>query len=321
MPGLRFIDIGANLADGMFRGLYHGKQQHPGDMSAVLKRAWDAGVERIIITGISLHDSREALALADTDGRLYCTVGVHPTRCSEWEESGDPQKHYQELLALAKEGAAKGKVVAIGECGLDYDRLIFCPAEVQKRYFEKQFDLAEATGLPMFLHMRAAAEDFKNIVEKNKNRFRAGCVHSFTGTNEDLQKMLSFPNLYIGINGCSLKTSENLEVMKNIPPGRMMIETDAPYCGIKASHASSKHIQTTWPSKKKEKWNEESLVKDRNEPCQLRQVFEVVAAVVGEKDHVSLARNFYENTCKVFFPHDIDTLANTVLANSASNGS
>ncbi|KAM0842037.1 hypothetical protein ACQ4PT_058617 [Festuca glaucescens] len=86
------------------------------------------------VTGGSLKESREALEIAETDGRLFCTVGVHPTRCGEFEESGDPEGHFQSLLVLAKEGIQKGKVVAVGECGLDYDRLHFCPSDIQKKY-------------------------------------------------------------------------------------------------------------------------------------------------------------------------------------------
>ncbi|KAM2104742.1 hypothetical protein ACFX1R_015309 [Malus domestica] len=169
-PLIPNTDIAVNFTDGMFRGIYNGKQCHVSDIATVLSRAWTAGVDRIIVTGGSLEESKEALTIAETDARLFCTVGVHPTRCKEFEESGDPDKHFQALLSLAKEGIEKGKVVAIGECGLDYDRLQFCPAEIQKKYFEKQFELAHTTKLPMFLHMRAAAPDFCEIVERNNGR-------------------------------------------------------------------------------------------------------------------------------------------------------
>ncbi|GFQ04838.1 putative deoxyribonuclease tatdn1 [Phtheirospermum japonicum] len=154
----------------MFRGMYNVKQHHVADIAAVLSRAWSASVDRIIVTGGSLEESKEALAIAETDARLFCTVGVHPTRCKEFDDSGDPEEHIKALLSLAKEGVEKGKVVAIGECGLDYDRLHFCPAETQKKYFEKKLELAYATMLPMFLHMRAAAEDFCKILEQNRHR-------------------------------------------------------------------------------------------------------------------------------------------------------
>ncbi|RVW72654.1 putative deoxyribonuclease TATDN1 [Vitis vinifera] len=168
----------------MFKGIYNGKQCHVSDIAAVLSRAWSAGVDRIIVTGGSLEESKEALAIAETDGVcLYLIVFPIFVLLSEFEDSGDPDNHFLDLMSLAKEGVAKGKVVAIGECGLDYDRLHFCPSEVQKkyvaclhcsfcyiRYFEKQFELAYAMKLPMFLHMRAAAEDFCDILGRNMDR-------------------------------------------------------------------------------------------------------------------------------------------------------
>lgn len=265
------------------------------------------------MTGGSLEESKEALAIAETDGRLFCTVGVHPTRCKEFEESGDPEKHFQALLSLAKEGIEKGKVVAIGECGLDYDRLHFCPSEIQRKYFEKQFELAYATKLPMFLHMREAAADFCAIVERNKDRFTGGVTHSFTGSAEDRDKLLTF-NMYIGINGCSLKTAENLDVVRGIPIERMMIETDSPYCEIKNAHAGISFVKSTWPSKKKEKYDQDSLVKGRNEPCLVRQVLEVVDGCKGINDIDQLSRTLYHNTCRVFFPQDLDSAADALLA-------
>ncbi|KAL2534546.1 TatD related DNase [Abeliophyllum distichum] len=314
MASTRMIDIAVNFTDSMFRGIYNGKQYHVADISAVLSRAWGAGIDRIIVTGGSLEESKEALAIAESDARLFCTVGVHPTRCKEFDDSGDPEKHFQALVSLAKEGVEKGKVVAIGECGLDYDRLHFCPAEIQKKYFEKQFELAWAMKLPMFLHMRAAAEDFCNILEQNNHRFCSGVAHSFTGSAEDRERLLSFSNLFIGVNGCSLKTAENLDVVKGIPVERMMIETDSPYCEIKNTHAGISYVQSLWPSKKKEKYDPDSTVKGRNEPCLARQVLEVVAGCKGIADIDQLSKTIYHNTCRVFFPHDLDSAADALLS-------
>ncbi|GLJ46546.1 hypothetical protein SUGI_0980890 [Cryptomeria japonica] len=314
MSNLKMIDIAANLTDDMFKGIYNGKKYHIGDIAEVLMRAWEAGVDRIIVTGGSLKESKEALAIAETDGRLFCTVGVHPTRCNEFEESGNPEQHFMELASLAKEGVQRGKVVAIGECGLDYDRLQFCPANIQRQYFEKQFELADALRLPMFLHMRAACKDFCEVLQQNRHRFISGVAHSFTGSSEERDQLLKFDNIYIGINGCSLKTSENLHVLSGIPLERMMIETDAPYCEIRSTHAGVHYTKSTWPCKKKEKYDPNCTVKNRNEPCYVRQVLEVVAAQRGIEDVSSLAKILYENTCRVFFPQDLDTMAGAVLA-------
>lgn len=310
---IKMIDIAVNFTDQMFKGIYNGRQCHAADIPVVLSRAWSAGVDRIIVTGGSLQESREALSIAETDGRLFCTVGVHPTRCMEFEESGDPELHFQALVSLTKEGVQKGKVVAVGECGLDYDRLQFCPAEIQKKYFEKQFQLAEALKLPMFLHMRAAADDFCDILTKQKSRFTSGVAHSFTGSSSERDKLLSFDNLYIGINGCSLKTKENLEALRDIPIERMMIETDSPYCDIRNTHAGMQFVKTVWPSKKKEKYDQGSTVKGRNEPCAVRQVLEVVAGCKGIADIEQLSKVLYHNTCRVFFPHDLDAAADSIL--------
>eukprot|EP00897_Mesotaenium_endlicherianum_P010571 jgi/Mesen1/9542/ME000064S08889 len=311
-PGIRLIEIAANLTDGMFQGVYNGKQAHPPDMPAVLGRAWAAGVERIIITGGSLEESRAALALANTDGTAPVLHGGGASNkmlglmalSQEFDASGNSENHLRQLAELVREGVSSGKVVAIGECGLDYDRLHFCPPDVQRKYFERQFDLAEATQLPMFLHLRAATDDFLDIVERNKHRFVAGVVHSFTENAADRDRVLAVDNLYIGVNGCSLKTQENLEVMAGIPAERMMLETDSPYCEIRPSHAGSAHVATAWPSRKKEKHEVDATVKSRNEPCHIRQVLDVVAGHRGVIDRAGFAGTIFENTVRVFFPRD-----------------
>lgn len=185
----------------------------------------------------------------------------------------DPEQYYKELRARIK--ANPEKVIAVGECGLDYDRLHFCGKETQLQYFEKQLSLAEEFRLPLFLHMRNAHEDFIGILERHREELQAcggGVVHSFTGSLEEAKSILAFaPNLYIGINGCSLKTEENVEVVRQLPNERIMLETDCPWCGIRASHASHKHVTTKFPTvKKKEKWTADTLIDGRNEPCQIR---------------------------------------------------
>jgi TatD DNase family protein len=111
--------------------------------------------------------------------------------------------------------------------------------------------------------------------------------------------------MYLGVNGCSLKTAENLEVMKGIPVERMMIETDSPYCDIKNTHAGIKFVKSTWPSKKKEKYDQESLVKGRNEPCLVRQVLEVVAGYKGLGDLNQVSSTLYHNTCRHVFSFSV----------------
>ena len=248
-------------------------------------------------------------------------MGVHPTNTTQLEDvafdgapetSGDEDlgrsrtapkltkaEYVRELEECIRTGMASGTVVAIGECGLDYDRLFFSPKDVQLRHFGFHFDLAEKYKLPMFLHDRNTGGDFAAIVREQRHRIPGGVVHSFTGTLDEMRTYLDL-DLYIGINGCSLKTPENLAVVAEIPLERLLLETDAPWCEIKKSHASYPHVKTHFPTVKKEKFAHGKLVQSRCEPCQMIQVAEVVAAVKGVSV-ADLATIVHDNTRKLFF--------------------
>ena len=290
---MELVDIGVNLTDEMFSGVYRGKRAHDDDRALVLRRAREVGVTDAIVTAGTLEEAREVVEMVrerersgeDATGtpRLRATCGVHPTRCGAFDADVDgADGHLEKLRAVAMDGTTDGTIVAIGELGLDYDRLEFCDAETQKRMFEKQFALSEATGLPLFLHMRAAREDFLEIIARNRHRFTEGVVHSFTGSAEDARAVLAVDGLHIGVNGCSLKTQQNLDVVRDIPLERMCLETDAPWCGIKRTHAGFEHVSSpkSWPAAvKKEKWTPGTFVKDRCEPAHALHVAQIVAAV------------------------------------------
>jgi TatD DNase family protein len=121
----------------------------------------------------------------------------------------------------------------------------------------------------MYLHSRNTDNDFYTITKENRHKFSTGVVHSFTEGEDVLNSYLSL-DLYIGVNGCSIKTNENMEVVKKIPLDRIMLETDAPYCDIRSTHASHQFVKTKFDNRiKKEKMKKGLICKDRNEPCMI----------------------------------------------------
>ncbi|KAL2833384.1 hypothetical protein BDW59DRAFT_78817 [Aspergillus cavernicola] len=283
---LKYVDIGINLSDPVFQGNYHGKQVHDGDLDDIIQRARDVGCQKFMVTGSDLHESKHAIEIAKKyPGFCYATVGIHPCQAKLFDSfPSGPEKMLDELRSLAWEAKEAGLAVAFGEIGLDYDRLFLSPKEPQLKYFEAQLDLAVEIQLPLFLHSRAASEDFEKLLAPRLARLpKRGLVHSFTGTLEEMQRLVAL-GVDIGVNGCSLKTEENLEVVKAMPLDRIQIETDGPWCEIRPSHASSKFLggAPALPKAfKKEKWQKGYMVKGRNEPVAIAQVAHVIANVKG----------------------------------------
>lgn len=136
----------------------------------------------------------------------------------------------------------------MGEFGLDYDRLHYCSKTIQLHSFAAQLKVAATISpqLPLFLHSRAAHEDFVRLLkeafgEKLEKLEKGGVVHSFTGTSEEMRELMDL-GLYIGINGCSFKTVENCAVVKEVHLDRLMIETDGPWCEVRPSHEGYKYL-------------------------------------------------------------------------------
>lgn len=273
--------IGINLADPIFRGVYNGKQRHDDDLSGLVDRARQVGCTKLIVTGSSFKTSRDALALAkDYPGTVYTTAGIHPCSSSIFdpahphshEEDGDcgpdpdkpipddgiahdPEKTetiISDLRRLVDDARAPGpqqqQLVAFGEFGLDYDRLHYCARSLQLHSFRAQLSLAASLSpqLPLFLHSRAAHGDFVACLraafgEKLERLDKGAVVHSFTGTVDEMRELMDL-GLYIGLNGCSFKTAENCEVVRAVRLDRLMIETDGPWCEVRPSHEGWKYL-------------------------------------------------------------------------------
>lgn len=330
---LQYIDAGANLLDSMYQGTYHSKSRHEPDLDIVLRRAYDNHVHKVISLAGTIKESEELMELinglnnnssesdscTNTGGKcvqVFGTVGVHPTRCAEVfatkEDNDSSSDSYsdapsswlpkteqecneitQQLINLSNKGKESGNIVAIGECGLDYARLQFCPKDIQQLGLRVQLEVAYKTNLPLYLHNRESGDDLYEILSEYRekmsnngdNNIVRGIVHSFDESIEIANQFISL-GLYIGINGCSLKTVQNLETVKQLPLDRLILETDCPWCDIRPTHASMKYVQTTFPTKKEKQYSRELgskdfCVKNRTEPCHVAQIAEVVAGIKG----------------------------------------
>ena len=207
---MHWFDIGVNLTNQRF------------DIEPVLKRAGEAGVESILITGTSVDESHSALEICQQySNSLYCTAGVHPHHASEFN-----QQSYAALFNLCQHP----NVLAVGECGLDFNRNFSSP-EQQLHAFEQQLILASELQLPVFLHERDAFAEQITLLKKYRKSLTGGVVHCFTGDVVQMRAYLEL-DLYIGITGwlCDPIRGEALrDAVLELPLERLMLETDAPY--------------------------------------------------------------------------------------------
>ena len=294
-----FFDIAANLCSEEFQGIYHEKKYHETDVDEVIERANKMGVKKMLFAAGNFEDTKISYNLSQKSSNYYITSGIHPCRTTEALKlfNNDIESIFKNLDDLIN--LYKDKIIAIGECGLDYDLLHYSNKEDQLKLFSPHFSLAEKFNLPMYFHDRNSNDEFYNIVKENRNKFNKGIVHSFTGSEDELNKYLSL-NLYIGVTGASFRTKNNIEVVKKIPNDKLLFETDAPYCEIRSSNAAFQFVQTSFKGRlKKEKMKKGFMCKERNEPCTMIQVLEALSKI-KEIDKKELSEICYKNSLDLF---------------------
>ncbi|MCL2893511.1 3'-5' ssDNA/RNA exonuclease TatD [Brenneria tiliae] len=256
------FDIGVNLTSSQFAK----------DREQVVARAKQAGVSGMLITGTGVAESRQALALAQ-QYPAYCwsTAGVHPHDASRWDEAAAEQ-----IYRLAQSDS----VVAVGECGLDFNRNFSTPQQ-QEQAFSAQLALAAELALPVFLHCRDAHARFIALLRPWLDKLPSAVVHCFTGSRDQLDDCLA-AGLMVGITGWVCDERRGLDLralLKHIPADRLLLETDAPY--LLPRDLTPKPVSR------------------RNEPCFLPHIVHQ-AAGWRDEDAAWLGQKTDENARRVF---------------------
>lgn len=208
---MRLIDTHAHLDD---ERLYS-------QIEAVLERAQEAGVQKIIAVGTTAEDSKRYVEIAKRFEPVYASVGIQPNYCHQ-AKGGD----WDVIVELSQQE----KVVALGETGLDkyWDE---CPFEIQIDYFKRHIELSKQTGLPFVIHMRECEQEILDVLnETSDGTPHRAVMHSFTGSLEGAKECLGL-GLYISFAGMvTYKKAQDIrDVAAEIPADRILVETDSPY--------------------------------------------------------------------------------------------
>jgi TatD DNase family protein len=206
---IEYFDSHCHVTDAAFRD----------DREAVLHRASEAGVTRLVTIASSVSDAQDALSVARERPGVWCTAGVHPHEAAA-AGVGD-------IDAVRELALAHAEVVAIGETGLDfhYDH---SPRHVQTELFEAHLALAAETGLPAVVHARDADEEIAAVLQRMPAGTR-GVLHCFTGGERAFEAAMA-AGWYVSFAGiASFKSFAAADALAQVPEDRLLVETDAPY--------------------------------------------------------------------------------------------
>ena len=216
------------------------------DREAVMQRAREAGITKILVPAIDLTTSRQILTLCrQHQGFLYPMVGLHPEEVhNDWEEQLEAIKQLLPQVPLPSTGTSPSAgddcpssaspqqpaIIAIGEVGLDY----YWSREFEREQlmaFEEQVKWSVESRLPLMIHCRKAQNEMVSLLKHYKDELPGGVFHCFTGNEHEAEELLQFPQFVLGIGGVlTFKKSHLPEVLPQVVPlERIVLETDAPY--------------------------------------------------------------------------------------------
>ena len=216
------------------------------DREAVMQRAREAGITKILVPAIDLTTSRQILTLCrQHQGFLYPMVGLHPEEVhNDWEEQLEAIRQLLPQVPLPSAGTSPSAgddcpssaspqqpaIIAIGEVGLDY----YWSREFEREQlmaFEEQVKWSVESRLPLMIHCRKAQNEMVSLLKHYKDELPGGVFHCFTGNEHEAEELLQFPQFVLGIGGVlTFKKSHLPEVLPQVVPlDRIVLETDAPY--------------------------------------------------------------------------------------------
>ncbi len=190
------------------------------DLPGALARAGAEGIEKIIAISSDLESSLSTISIAENNNSVFAAAGIHPHAARTADV-----RSLSEIERLAR----TGKVVAVGETGLDY-HYMNSDKNAQINSFTEQIGIASRLGLPIVIHVRDADHDLIDILKSEKVSDRTGVIHCFTGDYETARMYLDL-GFYISFSGiATFKKSEDIrDAAKKIPGDRLLVETDSPY--------------------------------------------------------------------------------------------
>lgn len=195
------------------------RHEFDGDRDEVRERAWSAGVGAFLHVGYNAETIHQAQEICQQDEWSWASAGLHPHDAADWNA---------ELEDLIRGLAREGKIIAIGECGLDYYRDL-SPRDAQDAAFRAQIRLAKECDLPMIHHVRDAWPEARAVLDEEGLPPRRGIFHAFAG-DADFARWAVDEGYCLGIGGVLTYKSAHLpEAIEGLPPEALFMETDAPW--------------------------------------------------------------------------------------------